>query len=292
MPVVVTGTWGTVADALIPHLVAAGSEVRAIARRQANADRLRELGAKVAVGDAANPELLPPVLRDAHTLCHLVDGLFLDEEDYFPTIAGATENIVTAAKEAELSRILFLSYPGADPGSSNAFLRAKGMAEEAVRDSGLQHVILRCALVLGRGSAWPIHFGAGSSRSRIPFWPLIGPGSQRLAPVFVEDVAAVLAAADDRAQSVAGTFGLQGPDAVTADEFADLLSGRERRKAHLSVDRAVRVVGIGRKRKISRSAAEILASDSLADAPDAAAEFGVKLTPLRQGLQASGFIPS
>ena len=101
-----------------------------------------------------------------------------------------------------------------------------------------------------------------------------------MAPVFVEDVAAVLGAADDRAQSVSGTFGLQGPDTVTADELLQLL-GREGRR------------GLRRRRiRISRAAAEILASDSLADAPDAAAEFGVELTPLHQALQASGFIPT
>jgi uncharacterized protein YbjT (DUF2867 family) len=289
VPVVVTGASGPVGRALVPRLVAAGSEVRAVVRRQAAAESLRALGAKVAVGDAANPELLPTVLRDAHTLCHVVDGLFLEEDQYFSVIAGTTQATVEAAKEAELARVLFLSYPGADPGSPNAYLRAKGMAEQAVRESGLEHLIVRSALVLGRESPWLFLFGAWSTR--LPLTPLIGPGTQRVAPVFVDDVAAVLAAADDRVRPVSGTFGLQGPDTMTADQLADLLAGRKRQKVHLSVDRAVRVVGISRKRRISRAAAEVLASDSLADAPDAAAEFGVKLTPLKEALGASGLSP-
>jgi uncharacterized protein YbjT (DUF2867 family) len=262
VPVVVTGASGPVGKALIPRLVAAGSEVRAVVRRNAVADELRELGAKVAVGDAVNPELLPAVLRDAHTLCHLVDGLLLDEDEYLPVIAGSTEAIVEGAKEARLARVLLLSYPGADPGSSNAYLRALGVAEEAVRTSGLEHLIVRSTLVLARAAAWPV----------------LGRGSHRVAPVFVEDLAAVLAAADDRAQPVTGTFGLQGPDTVTLDELAGLLGEGMRRRVRL------------KKPPISRSAAEILARDSLADSPDAAAEFGVKLTPLREALQASGFI--
>ncbi len=286
MPVVVTGVAGPVAAALVPRLVAAGSEVRTVVPRQAEAEELRELGAKVAVGDAANPELLPAVLRDAHTLCHLPGGPFLHEDQYFPAIAGTTQAIVEAAGEARLSRVLLLSYPGADPGSSNAYLRAMGMAEEAVRGSGLDHVIVRSTLILARESPWLFLFGAWSTR--LPFTPLIGPGTQQVAPVFVEDVAAVLASADDRARPVSGTFGLQGPDAMSADEFADLLAGRRRRKAHLSADRAPRVVGVAAKRRISRAAAQVLASDSLADAPDAAAEFGVRLTPLREGLEAAG----
>jgi uncharacterized protein YbjT (DUF2867 family) len=232
-------------------------------RRPADADRLRELGAKVAIGDAANPEFLQAVLRDAHTLCHVVDGLFVDEEKYFPVIAGGTQATVQAASEAGLARVLLLSYPGADAGSPNAYLRAKGIAEQAVRDSGLQHVIMRSTLVVGSDVRW---------------LRALGRGGHRLAPAFVDDVAAVFAAADDRAQPVSGTFGLQGLDRVTADELVRLL-GREGRRTALR-----------RGPRISRTAAEILASDSLADAPDAAAEFGVKLTPLREALVASGFI--
>jgi hypothetical protein len=104
-------------------------------------------------------------------------------------------------------------------------------------------------------------------------------------------VATVLAAADDRAKPASGTFGLQGPDVVSGAEFADLLAGPRRRKLR-PVDPAAWVGAIRRRRRrdLSRAAAEILASDSLADAPDAAAEFGVKLTPLREGLEAAGLI--
>jgi uncharacterized protein YbjT (DUF2867 family) len=234
-----------------------------VVSRPSAADQLRQLGAKVAVGDATNPDLLPAVLRDAHTLCLLVDGLFLDEEEYVPVIAGTAGAIVEAAREAGLARILLHSYRGADPGFSNAYLRALGMAEEHVRGSDIEHVIVRSTLVLAREAAWP---------------PVLGRGSHRVAPVFVEDLAAVLAAADDRAQPVTGTFGLQGPDTVTVDELAGLLGKDVRRRVR------------SRRVRISRSAAQVLASDSLADAPDAAAEFGVKLTRLREALRASGFI--
>jgi uncharacterized protein YbjT (DUF2867 family) len=265
VPVVILGAAGPVGKALVPRLVAAGSEVRVVVSRQEASEPLRALGAKVAVGDPSDPELLAAVLRDAHTLCHLVGGLFLAEDEYEPVIVGGTRTAVGAAGEAGIVRLLLLSCPEADPGSANAYLQARGMAEEAVRGSGLDHVVVRSTLVLARGSRWPFFL-----RRR----------GQRLAPVFVEDLAAVLAAADDRAQPVSGTFGLQGPDTVTADELAGLLRGGHGRK-----------IGPLRRPRISRAATEVLASDSLADAPDAAAEFGAKLTPLRETLRACGFLP-
>jgi NADH dehydrogenase len=284
VPVVVTGASGLVGTALVPRLLEGGSEVRAVVRRQAAADSLRALGAKVAVGDVSNPDLLAAALRDAHTVCHLVGGLVLPEASYEATNLGTTTAALEAARDAGVVRFLFLSYPGSHPSSRNAYLRATGKAEEAVRHSGLEFLIVRSSFVFGRGSRWLAEMVAAARR---PLAIVIGPGTRRLAPVFVEDVAAVLAAGDDRAAPVSGTFGLQGPDTVTADELIDLLAGRRRRKVHLTPEaaaRATRLLG----RPLSRTMLEVLASDSLSDAPDAAAEFGVKLTPLKEGLRAAG----
>lgn len=284
MPVVVTGASGLVGRALVPRLLGAGSEVRAMVRRQGAAEPLRAAGSKVAVGNASDPEILAAVLRDAHTVCHLVGGLDLPDTAYEETNLGSTLATLRAARDAEVVRFLFLSYPGADPAESNQYLRAKGMAEEAIRESGLEYVIVRSTHVLGPGSSWLE--GMAAAAGRRPVATVVGSGTQRLAPVFVEDVATVLTAGDNRAAAVRGTFGLQGPDVVTADDFTDLLAARRRRKVHLSPEAAARgsrLLG----RPASQAMFEILAADSVADAPDAAAEFGVKLTPLRDALRAS-----
>jgi uncharacterized protein YbjT (DUF2867 family) len=104
---------------------------------------------------------------------------------------------------------------------------------------------------------------------------------QAVAPVEVGDVAAVLAAADDREGIRPGTYGLEGPDRVTADELAVLAASIGR-----GGGRGIRD-GRPRRRIPSDVPGEILASDSLADRPDAAAEFGVPRTPLAEGLARS-----
>jgi uncharacterized protein YbjT (DUF2867 family) len=115
---------------------------------------------------------------------------------------------------------------------------------------------------------------------------VIGSGRQVLAPVHVEDVAAVLAGADDRERVESGTWGLEGPDRITADELADLLAGKRRRKLHLSPRAAVRAARLTGER-LTLAALEVMAADSVADGPDAAIEFGVRRTPLREGLEGS-----
>lgn len=288
MPVVVTGASSAIGRALVRRLVGTGSEVRAHVRRRAAADDLRTLGAKVAVGELADRDALTAVCAGAHTVCHLVGNMQLEgptdyEESNHETVRWALE----AAIDGGARRFLLLSYTGADASSSNAFLRAKGAGEDEVRASGLEHVILRTTFVYGEGTPWLREVVAAARR---PVVTVIGPGTQRLRPVFVEDVAAVLAAADDRASETGGVLGVEGPDEVTADELVDLVAGRPKRKLHMAPDSARRAAAL-LGRRLSPAVLELFGAESLADAPDAAREFSVPLTPLREGLRRAGLAP-
>lgn len=285
MPVVVTGASGYVAGHLIPLLVDRGSEVRAVVRDRTRAEPLRAQGVKVAVTSLQDEDTLVAVARDAHTVIHMAGGQDLPDPDAYETVNHVlTRSVVDASEEAGVKRLVLLSYPGASPDAANAYLSSKGRAEEAVRGGSFQHVVLRSTHVYGRGSRW---LAEVSRAARAPVAALvIGPGTQRLAPVHVQDVARALAAADDREAELTGTYAIQGPDVVTADELADMLAGRSRRKLHLSPAAAQRT-GRLQGRRLSPATLEILAADSLADASDAAAEFGLELTPLREGLAGS-----
>ena len=289
MPVVVTGASGAVARALIPFLLDRGSEVRAVVRDRSRAPAVRQLGAKVAVCSLGHTDTLEAVMAGAHTVVHLAGGLDVSGPPGAEASAYEEANLLStrwtleAAGEARVTRFVLLSYPGASPDSPNPYLATKGRAEEEVRGSGLQHAIIRSAHVYGPGCRWLEEMVAAARR---PVAVVVGEGRQRIAPVFVDDVARVLAAADDREVEVQGTFGLQGPDVFAVDEFVDLLAGRPKRKLHLSPDaarRGARLLG----RRLSPALLEVLAADSLVDAPDAAAEFGVVLTPLEEGLARS-----
>jgi NADH dehydrogenase len=180
---------------------------------------------------------------------------------------------VEVAGRAGLRRVLMVSYPGASPDEPNPTLRALGLAEELVAGCGVEHLVVRCTHVIGAGSPW---LSLVTSLARRRPAVVIGSGSQRLAPVLAEDVARVLAAADDRAQAVTGTVGLQGPEEITADRLVGLLAGPRRWKRHVDG-----VSGLG------SAAADLLRRDSLADAPDAAAELGVSPGPFRPALSPS-----
>jgi uncharacterized protein YbjT (DUF2867 family) len=284
VPVIVTGASGLIGREAVEAFASASPQVRAYVRRPEAAEALRALGAKAAVGSIEDWGKLETVMAGAHTVCHLVGGLIPRlPEDYEHAIVGSLRSVIEAAGRAGVERLLYVSYPGASPDAANPYIRAKGQAEELIRGSGLEHVIVRSTLVYGRAGPW---LSLATRLARRHPTLVIGSGRQLLAPVYVGDVAAVLARADDRDRVESGAWGLEGPDRVTADDLADLLAGRRGRKVHLSpraASRASRWSGP----TVPRAALEVMAGDSLADAPDASAEFGVRPRSLREGLARS-----
>jgi uncharacterized protein YbjT (DUF2867 family) len=192
------------------------------------------------------------------------------------------EVALDVASRVGVRRFLLLSAPGAAPAAEHPYLRTKGEAEELVRASGLEHAIVRATHVFGPGPG--LWFSTTLELALASPPAVLGRTGTSIAPAYVDDVAAVLSAADDRSEAVAGTWGLEGPEATTAAGFVDLLDPSP--EAVREVDPAdVAAISAMLERPPSRPALEYLASPSRADAPDAAAEFGVERTPLAEGLR-------
>ena len=276
MPVVVTGASGRIGRVAVPALARRG-EVRAVVRSREHREDLRRAGGKVAVCHLEDDATLRVVMDGAHTLVHLAGGVDVEEDEVEEANAGTVREAIAVAAEAGVRRVILVSSPGARVDAATSYLRAKAAAEEAVVRSGLEHVILRTTHVYGAGQWWwELMRVAARRRLRAV---VVGTGTQRLAPIHVSDLVSAIVAADDRAASVGGTFGLEGPDVVSGDDVVDLAAGRRRRKVHApDARRARQLLGA-----MSDSAFGLLAADSLADAPDAAAEFGLAQKPIAEG---------
>ena len=276
----VTGASGLLGHAIVRALVE-DDEVRATVRRPEAGEPLRALGAKVAVLPFEEPEELVEILPRVHTIVHLVGGVNQPtDEEILAANHGSTLAAVAAAKEAGVRRLVLLSVPGASVDHPHPLLRAKGLAEEVVVHSGLEHAVLRCAHAYGLGGLW---FTATVVAAEHGF--VVGDGRQMLAPVFADDVGAAVAAIDDRRDRVEGVWSITGTDELSADEvFATI--GEDVDPQHLepggAAERLSRLLEI----PISLRATELFAASSVADtATDAAAAFGVTVTPFDEGLR-------
>ena len=143
----------------------------------------------------------------------------------------------------------------------------------------LEHAVLRSSHAYGLGGLW---FTSTVIAAEHGF--VVGDGGQRLAPVLADDVAKVVAAIDDRRDPIAGVWGLRGPEELTADEVFEIV-GEGGEPAHLDPPSAAGRLAELLEIPVSVRAAEFFAAASVADAPDAAAAFGVSTTPFEEGLR-------
>lgn len=280
----VTGASGVVGEAVVRALVGR-DEVRATVRRAEAAEPLRALGAKVAVRALEAADELAEILPRVHTLVHLVGGPHqVDDEGVLGANFTSTLVAIAAARDAGVARFALVSVPGADPEAADPYRRAKGLAEEAVAASGLEYAIVRAAPVYGLGGLW---FTAVVQGTLADPPVVIGDPARPVAPVFADDLGAVIAAIDDRGEPVHGTWVLEGPDVVRAEELVGLLRADAGSPRPMQgPDVASQLEALLGLRLCAAAVHDLTTAGRAIDAPDAAAAFGVSRTPLLEGLRA------
>ncbi|MBW2722734.1 MAG: NAD(P)H-binding protein [Deltaproteobacteria bacterium] len=147
----------------------------------------------------------------------------------------ATANVIEAAKETEVPRLLHMSALGAREDGPTPYLRTKFAAEELVRQSGLNYAIFRPSLIFGRGGEAIKMFGDMVKKYVVP---IIGDGQYRFQPVSVTTVVQGFEKGLDPETAKDQTLDVGGPDNVTFDEIMDTLArvmGKSIVKIHMPV---------------------------------------------------------
>jgi len=290
--VLVTGGTGFVGPHVVHALRARDVSVRALVRDRRSGSRLVAWGAELVDGDVTDAASLRGACTGVDAVVHLVAIIRGPRADFERVMAQGTRNVVTAAKEAGIRRFVLASALGLAERTKDAvpYFAAKWEMERAVKESGLEHVIIRPSFVFGKdGGVLPTFVRLARLA---PVTPIVGPGTQRLQPIWVEDVAEYYSQSLDLPAAANRTFEVGGPDAPTWNEFWDRLKrvlGVHRPSIHVPVS-ALRVQAALTERlpfaPVTRDQLTMIElGDNVVASPDAVEAFQFPLVPLDEQLR-------
>jgi uncharacterized protein YbjT (DUF2867 family) len=212
--VLVTGATGFIGRRLVPALLDAGHEVRAMTRHPETYDGPGEpVGADVMDADS-----LRPALEGVDVAVYLVHSL--DDPDFERKDAEAARNFSAAAAAAGVRQIIYMGGLGDDDQHLSAHLRSRREVEGLLGEDGVPVTVLRAAIVVGHGGiSWELtrQLVKNLPGMVVPKW--VGTRTQ---PIAIDDVVRYLSGVVGKDDALGRVFEIGGPDQLT---YREMLQG-------------------------------------------------------------------
>jgi uncharacterized protein YbjT (DUF2867 family) len=205
-PVLVAGASGFVGRRLVPALVEAGHDVRAMTRHP---DSYDGQGSPVH-GDVHDAESLPAALEGCRAAYYLVHSL--DSKDFERLDAEAARAFGKAAAEAGVRQVVYLGGLGSESDQLSSHLRSRREVEALLGASGVPVTVLRAGIIVGRGGiSWEM------TRQLVDHLPaMVTPQwvSTKTQPIAVTDVVRYLVGVLDQEAAIGEVFEIGGPEVL------------------------------------------------------------------------------
>ena len=197
--ILVTGGTGFIGRILVSHLVTLGYPVRLLLNPSRDYPKLpRGVSVEVAISSMNDERNLRASMKDIDTVFHLVGtewkGIHAEYEEVDIRAARMFSNV---ARQMNVKRFIYMSHIGADKSSAYNLLRAKALAEAAIRESGVPYTIVRSGIVYGQNDHFTTTLRDFILKTR---GPLLIPGGDEtlIQPIWVEDlITALMLCMDD-----------------------------------------------------------------------------------------------
>jgi len=200
MIVLVTGASGFVGSHVARRLLTTPDvRVRAMVRGRSRAVGLE--GCELIEADITQAETLKSAVAGVDVIVHAAAITGNLKEPYRGAYEkinhSGTENLTGAAALAGVKKLVVMSGLGTRPAAPGTYMATRWGMEEAIRASGIPHVILQPSVLFGSGAEFVTALSRLARRS--PVLPLLGGGGIRFQPLWIEDLVTciVLAAGTD-----------------------------------------------------------------------------------------------
>ncbi len=217
MRCVIFGATGYLGARLVPELLAAGHEVRVMARTPAKLDDVPwRSSVDVVEGDVTDADTVRHALEGQQVLYYLVHSMLA--ADFVNVDARGASIVADAAEQAGLSRIVYVGGIIPDEQELSDHLASRAEVGELLSKSGVPTVELRAAVIIGAGSA--SFEMLRYLTDRLPFMVTPKWLRTRVQPIAVRDVLYYLTHAAELPAEVSRAFDIGGPDTFTYTEMS------------------------------------------------------------------------
>lgn len=206
----VTGASGFIGESLVRTLLERGYRVRALVRHEWLGERSENL--EIVRGHMEDTPSLQRAVSDIDIVFHLAAAKS-DEKNSEEINVKGSKNLAIAAKKNGVKTFVYLSTQSARLSSRGLYGETKLRGEEAIKQSGLQNVIIvRPSLVYGESLSGVL--GSISRFIRLPIVPVFGSGEATFRPIHRDDLSIGLI---KLAEETSGIFTL---DAGVKEEYS------------------------------------------------------------------------
>jgi nucleoside-diphosphate-sugar epimerase len=239
MRIVITGITGFVGGALARAVAERGEQLVGLVRPASDTTHLSDLNIEWVKGDVTNPASLKGSFKKGDWVIHaagMLGGSGIPESTYFALHEKGTRHVLTAAAEAGVARLLYVSSPGvlgpvnggpageeAPLAPSNPYERSKAAAEKLALDfarQGLPIVIARPEFIYGPGDRHVLGMFRAVKQGLFFY---IGNGQAFCHPTYIDD--AVLGMRLCLEKGEAGEiYHITGPRPVTFREYGETIA--------------------------------------------------------------------
>lgn len=175
MKISIVGGHGSIAMLLHPLLKEKGHEVRGLIRKAEQKDELRAAGAEPVVCDIEKEDDISEAVGEADAVIFAAGaGAGSGAERKMTVDRDGAVKLIEAAKNNNISRYVLISAMGADVNAEHdnevfqAYLRAKGEADKALRSSGLNYTIVKPGVLTDEEGTGSIRLASEVPRGEIP----------------------------------------------------------------------------------------------------------------------------
>lgn len=217
--IVILGATGFVGRALVRRLQQDGHAITVLSRNL-NAHLLRLLPPTVKQinADVYDPEKLQAAIAEADAVINLV-GILNEKGDngrgFHRAHVELTQTLIQACKNAGVNRLLQMSSLNAGRGESY-YLKSRGEAEQAVKQSGLAWTIFEPSVIFGLGDGLFTRFG--QLLKLAPVMPLAR-ADTKFAPVYIGDVVQAFRQAVSDKKTIGEVYELYGSEVFSLKEI-------------------------------------------------------------------------